>query len=108
MQNKHLYFLTLIVALLGMSLLWFIEPHYQPQSSLFMHCTGSVSFEGVVEHIEEKENFFILTLRDTSFFDVIAFELPSSEVGQRVTVIGIFQEYRGEPQIVASQVKLFK
>ncbi len=115
MQEKTLILFSIIVVILGLLLLYFLTQSlelskisiYQLEEKPTQLLGKSVSVEGVVSKIEQKERIAIITLLEPKETEIVVFKnKPNLDIkeGDYISINGKVESFQNRTQIVAYSI----
>ena len=103
--------ISLIFSLIGLVLLYFlsgiIEPRDYNPSMLNFEIGEFVKAKGFVSKVSGGKNTMFIELNQYSPVEIVVFNVDNLDLkeGDEVEVIGKTEEYKGEPEIIASRIR---
>lgn len=66
----------------------------------------SIKVSGVVERVNSKDGFSVLSIRKEEMISVVVFDSVNITKGQRIEVRGRIKDYKGEKELIADSIIL--
>jgi hypothetical protein len=103
MRDSTLFKIALVITVIGLALLFLVQDNINITSDTNLEY---VKLTGKVENIVNTGSVTIMEISKQDSVDVVMYDVVRLKVGDEIEILGEFDEYEGETQIIAQRVRV--